>query len=340
MVHSDRRTFLKATGAASIAGVTGLSGCIGGLGGGGTPKLKAAYVVPIENIISLLEIEEVRNQLDNLGSAYELELTRSKSTPELINTLAAGDLDVGVTAYASFPGAINKDAVPGGMTGIAAGFYDAMEGYFAFPVYSMQGSGIKSAKDLKGKKIGVNALGTGVHAILYRMLQKVGLNPEKDVQFVEIAFPAMGSALREGKIDAGIFPSTFAAVQRSKGGIQTVFTARDAWGQGYPFTILAARNKVLNKNEEAIRAWAQDYVSMIQYAYDNRQKVVKLASEHFGLPEKLLGSFYLTKNDYFRPKDGHVDVESFQFVVDELAKMGFLNQSPDLSKHVTNKYLP
>ncbi|MFB6078140.1 MAG: ABC transporter substrate-binding protein [Halarchaeum sp.] len=340
MNYVNRRTFLKTSGVVGGASLTGVAGCLGGGGGGGTPTINVGYVVPIENMISLMGIDEIKSQLDNVGDAYELNLSRYSSTPDILNSMAAGELNVGLPAYASFPGAINGNAVPNGMTAVVSGFYDAEPDYFAIPVLSMEDSGIQNPEDLDGAKIGVNATGTGVHAIIYRMLQKVGIDSENDVDFVEIGFPAMGSALREGKIDAGIFVSTFGNAERNKGGVQTVFDSQDAWEQPYPFTFLVAKNDFIDENEDGLRAWIADYVQMINYSYDNRDTVVSLASEEFDVPEALLSSFYLTQDDYYRPKDGHLDVDALQHTTDALTEMGFLEKSPTMSDYVTNEYLP
>lgn len=338
----DRRTFLKAGGAAASIGATGLSGCLGfgGVGDGGTPTIRASYVVPIENFVSLMAIPEMQEQFDNLGTSYELEIESYASTPDIINGMASEEIDFGLPAYASFPAAINQSAVPGGMTAIVSGIYDAHPDYFSFPVYAMEDSGISSAEDLEGKQIGVNATGTGVHAIIYRMLTQVGIDPEDDVQFVEIQFPAMGSALRDGRIDAGIFVSTFAAAQRAEGGITTVFDSHDAWGQAYPFVFIAGRNDYLDENPDAVSAFVEDYVSMIGYSYDNREQVIGWASNHFEIPEPALQSFYLTQDDYYRPRDGRIDVEALQFAVDSLEEMGFIDTAPSMSDHVTDEFLP
>jgi NitT/TauT family transport system substrate-binding protein len=122
--------------------------------------------------------------------------------------------------------------------------------------------------------------------------------------------------------------------------MQTVFDSRDSWGQAYPFGFVAASNDSLNEKEDAIRAWASDYVSMVEYVYDNREETARLAADHFDLPGALLSSYYLTERDYYRPRDVSLDIEALQFVSDELAEMGFLNESPTIGDHATNEYTP
>ncbi|WP_144902309.1 ABC transporter substrate-binding protein [Halobellus captivus] len=336
-MHLRKRDFLKsgaAIGAASVAG------CLGSITGGEMPTLRMNYTVPAENLISLMAIPEIQSEFENLGSAYELETNQNQSTPDSLNAMASGEADMALLAYASFPAAVSQDAVPGGITAIAMDFYDAHEDYFRFPVMSMADSDVTDAEDLEGRTIAVNALGTGVHAIIYRMLENVGIDPENGVEFVELPFPSIASAIREGRVDAGIFVALFAAAVEAEGDMQTVFDSRDSWGQAYPFGFVAASNDSLDGKEEAIRAWASDYVSMVERVYENREETARLAAEHFDLPEALLSSYYLTERDYYRPRDVGLDIEALQFVTDELADMGFLEASPTISDHATNEYTP
>ena len=59
--------------------------------------------------------------------------------------------------------------------------------------------GIRSVGDLKGKKLGVRAAGSGPHGLLAAMLAHVGLDPAKDVEWVAEKFIQM---FADGKVDA------------------------------------------------------------------------------------------------------------------------------------------
>ncbi len=61
---------------------------------------------------------------------------------------------------------------------------------------------IASAKDLKGKKIGVPGMGTPPFIFANRVLSAAGLDPSKDVEWVTFTAGELGLALEQGKIDA------------------------------------------------------------------------------------------------------------------------------------------
>src|SRR5262249_36017288 len=126
------------------------------------PGLRVQYIVPIDQVISLFEIPAIQqNVLKNYGKRYKLELGRAQGTPLLATAMAAGELDVAFLAYNSFASAVIKNVVPGGLTIVASDFYDSNPDNFNFPWLTLADSPINSARDLKRKKVGVLAIGTG-----------------------------------------------------------------------------------------------------------------------------------------------------------------------------------
>ena len=64
------------------------------------------------------------------------------------------------------------------------------------------GSGVRSAKDLKGLRVGVGQKRSGVNLIAGRLLRAAGLDIDKDVRPVRAGIDRMPDMLEEGKLDA------------------------------------------------------------------------------------------------------------------------------------------
>jgi NitT/TauT family transport system substrate-binding protein len=62
--------------------------------------------------------------------------------------------------------------------------------------------GIRSIADLKGKSIGITALGSSEHVYLAAMLAYIGLDPNRDVNWVTSASPPVYELFADGKVDA------------------------------------------------------------------------------------------------------------------------------------------
>ncbi len=102
---------------------------------------------------------------------------------------------------------------------------------------------VRAIRDLKGKTVAVTDLWSGRHLVLAIMLQLVGLDPRKDVQFItHPAAEAMG-LFTDGKIDAFLgFPPEPQELRARKIGHVVVNTLMDRpWSQY--FCCMAAANK-------------------------------------------------------------------------------------------------
>ena len=71
-----------------------------------------------------------------------------------------------------------------------------------------KGSGIKTAKDLVGKRFGAPGLNAVLHVVTRRWLTEQGVDP-KSVNFVEATFPVHGDLLKSGQIDAVVTADPF-----------------------------------------------------------------------------------------------------------------------------------
>jgi len=307
------------------------------------PTIRLQYIVPVDQHISLFQIPSIQQTvLKNYGKRYKMELARAQGTPFAVAALAAGEADVAFLAYNSFASAVIKGVVPGGLTIIGPDFYDSHPDYFNFPWMALADSPINSVKDLRGKKIGVLAIGTGADATTRLMLKKNGLDPVKDVNIVEIPAPAMEEAVRSKKIDVGFFAASFYYRTMATGGVKTIFTSYQAWGKPYLFSFNVARNDFLKKHPDATRAFLEDYIAMAKYVHkpENRDAVIDAVSAHFKAPKALLQQYYLTKKDTYKPTEGRVVAEDLQHAISKLHELGFLDQDLQVAKHIDNSYLP
>jgi NitT/TauT family transport system substrate-binding protein len=282
-----------------------------------------------------------KNVLKRIGKEYNLEVTYSRSTPEAAALMAAGQVDMACCAFPIFATSVLKEAVPGGMTVVADIFSDGYEGFASNCYFVLEDSPIKTIKDLRGKKIAVNAFGAAVDLVLRAALKKHGLDPKKDVQVVEVGFPNMGPALREKRVDCAAMVLPFIAIEENKGGVRTLFYAREAF-EKFSTVNMAARNEYLKTNGAAVKAWLADYVDSLHWLYvpENRAQAIEVMVEATKSPRALVDSYFLTKRDYYRDKRACISAKNLQAPVDFMVQEGFLAQRIDMSKYVSSAYLP
>jgi NitT/TauT family transport system substrate-binding protein len=146
------------------------------------------------------------------------------------------------------------------------------------------GSGLKSAADCVGQKIGVPGLGAFLHVSFRAWLKSQGVDYKK-VNFVEAAFPQHGDMLRGGSVDAVVTADPFMSRITETGagyvasyystflpeGQQTIiFTARRDWAQKNAATVRSFQQAIQEaaafiqnpKNDGAVRAALGVYIKL------------------------------------------------------------------------------
>src|SRR5574342_1429410 len=93
---------------------------------------------------------------------------------------------------------------------------------------TVQGTGIESMRDLKGRRIATGAPGSGTEIIALRILEAYGLDPDKDVKREKLSVAESVNALKDRKIDAFFW----------SGGIPTAAVTDLAATPGYKIKLL------------------------------------------------------------------------------------------------------
>jgi NitT/TauT family transport system substrate-binding protein len=106
--------------------------------------------------------------------------------------------------------------------------------------------GIRSIPDLKGKAVGVQALGSSQHVFVSSMAAHVGLDPAKDIRWVTSSSPKPMELFAEGKIDAflGLPPEPQELRARNIGRVIVNSAIDRPWSQYFCCTLAAHRDYV------------------------------------------------------------------------------------------------
>ena len=153
-----------------------------------------------------------KNVLKAYGKEYTVDMTFTRGTPEAATLLAAGQADMVTLSPPVFATSVLKNIVPGGMTIVSDNFQDGRPGYAQNTFFVLDDSPIKSSRDLKGRKVAINAFGSSVDLALRVKLKKDGIDPRRDLTIVEVAFPNQGAAIREKRVDCGILLQPFMSI--------------------------------------------------------------------------------------------------------------------------------
>lgn len=186
-----------------------------------------------------------------------------------MQALLSGGLDFahtsgGVSVQAALSGA-DVTIIGTGSNSMSAGVIAAKE--------------IKSYQDLKGKKIGIASFGGNNDIGLRYAFKKNGLNPDKDVVFLQLGGERNRlTALERGSISATIMspPGLFVAEAQGYSRLGDL----NAMGMRYPELSIVARKRDLKERRDVVRRYLRAYVEAVRIMKTNRDATVRVIEKY------------------------------------------------------------
>jgi len=185
--------------------------------------------------------------------------------------------------------------------------------HVSFDQYGMGvGSEIISLKDLRGKKVGVSALGGRSDLVARVMLRRAGLDPTKDVEMVAAGLaPARAMALSKNLVQ-GAPLSQDVATQAQKLGIKVL----EMKSVPVVTDLLITTRSYIKREEETVRRFMKGYAAAIQYFVSKRSESLAILKKYFpGNQEIGVDAMYDAFSAQLRPLP-ELNSEAIQALVD------------------------
>lgn len=228
--------------------------------------------------------------------------------PDVMQAILAGELDVGTTA--------SEAAISGRANGapiyVVAGFAKG-----GARLVAAKDSGIKSVKDLKGKKVGVTR--GGIHEVLLDAeLGQNGLT-SKDVTIVYLAFADLNQALLGKNIDAMMQSEPQSSQAINKGFGVEVMKPYDT-PIGEPYRTMVMTEKFYKEKRPLAEKFMRCFLEATKTFIDNKETAEKYVRE-------VIFKNQITKEDFYdaignSPYAYDITTEHIQITTDTMAKYG------------------
>jgi ABC-type nitrate/sulfonate/bicarbonate transport system substrate-binding protein len=271
------------------------------------------------------------------GKRYELKQILFQANPERFQAFLAGEIDAGTAPGLAviFARAQGLD-----MKIVASVCLEAAGKQWFSTTYMVKDDGpIKTTKDLKGGTIAIVGIKTATDLWARAGLINAGLVPDRDTKVVPMVFPAIGDAVRSGKVSAGTFVEPFYSAEVAKGGLRKLFTATEAVGYDHELLDVWFGEKFLKAHPDAVRAFLADYVAVTKYYLANTEQA-KRDLHKAGFVRTPL-EIYVKNADWKRDPGGRVDVESLKKLsVFMLDKLQWIEKPVNVDSMVDQSYLP
>jgi NitT/TauT family transport system substrate-binding protein len=269
------------------------AGCGTGSGTGGSsglekPDLTVAAVPAFDS--AGLYIAQQRGLFAAQG--LHVTIVPAISSATVIAGQLAGKYDVTLGAYPSY---ILADALRGKRFRVLAAASNM--GQSTQEVMVPPGSTIQNMGQLKGKRIGVNALNNLGTLLVSSLLSDYGVQATS-VHFVVIPFPEMAAAMKAHKVDAAWLPEPFiTGAEESLGATELAdanqgatqglpvsgFMVTQDWENKYPKTAAAFRRAVVAAQALANTSLSAVQQGMVAYGHVNTQTAQISAAPGFPL---------------------------------------------------------
>jgi NitT/TauT family transport system substrate-binding protein len=148
---------------------------------------------------------------------------------------------------------------------------------FVFKVFSAPE--IFSPAQLKGKKLGVSRYGATSDFAVRLALKKWGLNPDRDVNILQIGTSQdTVRAMQSKMLDAGVLSGTSSLIAR-KTGFRELGDLADL-GLHYPTSAIGTTKSYLQKNEGTVKAFMLAYIEAIHDFKRNKEAALAVLKKY------------------------------------------------------------
>jgi NitT/TauT family transport system substrate-binding protein len=196
-----------------------------------------------------------------------------------------------------------------------------------FGLVAKAGSGIKTAQDCVGKKIGVPGLGAFLHVTFRGWLKTQGVDFKK-VNFVEASFPQHGDLLRGGAVDAVVSADPFMS-RITDSGVGYVASYYSTFlPEGQPTIIHTAKREWVQKNPAAAKAFreAVQEAATFMASAKNNDRVRAAIGKYIKLPPEVIAKMQIS------PPGPVVTEKQLTYWVNLMKDQDMLKTVPDVAK--------
>lgn len=191
------------------------------------------------------------------------------------------------------------------------------------------GSDIKSARDLEGKTVSINALGSIGEIGIREAVELDGGDPNR-VTFVQLGFNEVGAQLESGQIDAGMAGPPFMQQIVADGGSVISDFIQEA-NLGGAELVIASSGALTRDDPEVIESFVAALDKTLAYAEEHQDEVRAL------LPDVLGTSPEAAAKTDFIAWSAELDVDALKQFADLMEKHGVTEKRPDVESTVWTK---
>jgi NitT/TauT family transport system substrate-binding protein len=235
-----------------------------------------------------------------------------------ITALASADTD-----YTMIFGSVVRAAIRGLPVKVVASFIDgSTHALIGRPEF-------KSAKELKGKTLGIQAYGATDHVAALMMLKQLGLDPERDIKVVALgSAPARLSALKENIVEVAVI-SPPGDEEGRKMGFNVLARAYELFS--FPFVGLGTNAKKLKEKPDEVKRTIKALIKANRFIRQNREGTIQTLVDWGRTTPALAAAAYDSAFKVYN-LDGSIPEDGLLAVIDQAVKESKLTRQVAVSE--------
>jgi NitT/TauT family transport system substrate-binding protein len=271
-------------------------------------NLRVSYSAPATAFLPLWAAKEARIfERNNLS----VDLLYVGSSPIALAALLSDELDVLAGGGTAAPSAYLQ-----GFRDLA--LFSTLDHRFAFKIFAVPS--IVDVANLRGKRFGVTRFGGSLDFASRYFLKTNGLDPQKDVQLVQIGNTAdILAALVNGTVDAGslTFPYNFAA---SKLGYRQLADLSQS-GARYATAAFLSKKTFLIDQRVRMQSFVKALVESIHYVKTNPEPALKILQRYVRIADReILKAAYDEYAQRVWPRSPAIEPDDIKLILEHLAQ--------------------
>ena len=198
--------------------------------------------------------------------------------------------------------------------------------------------GIRSAEQLKGKRIGISRFGSNTDYVVRLALNQFALSPN-DVQIIQVGgSQARLVAMKSGAIHATVLsPEESVVAQKMGYGILLDFIEK---GIEFPHVNVVARDDYLETQAQTVRGFMRAYIESVRFYKTHRAEAVSKIVFLSKLPDRQMAEVIYDNSLRATPDDGKPTLKGMEVVIDAAAKENPKAKSLTVQQLVDLRFIP
>jgi NitT/TauT family transport system substrate-binding protein len=211
-------------------------------------------------------------------NGLDVEVVKLANGAAILAAMAGGSIQLGQGSVLALVQAYSK-GLPFTVIGNLATFDTARPN---FGMLALNGSPIKTAKDLQGRTIGVVALQDALSLATYAWLDANGVD-RASVKFVELPASATLAAMEQGRVDVSTFYEPFFSSYLATGKVHVIADPFEALGKHFSTAVLYATTTWAAANRETVDRFVRATQEASVYTAAHERDVSAVTAEYTGV---------------------------------------------------------